>query len=87
MANNPKSKKLRITFIGHRGMGGHENLYPDCHFWPYTHWPGKTDWIVIAKELFANGFIIEKGQTCLIDRFIPGSAIIEIVPAEQLVGL
>lgn len=66
--------KIEITFISHRGMAGHENLFPET-YWMEVQ---TLDLLEIGRELSAHGFLIQKGQHYLRDRYITPAAIIQV---------
>ncbi len=74
--------KVRITFVAGRGTGSYINLVPDIEFVAY-HGTFRE----AAQRLAREGVYLERSTHCVVDRYIPGSAIIEIVPADQLKGL
>lgn len=78
----PAPPKLRITFLAGRGVGSYINVIPDIEFVVY-----RGTFREAAQRLAREGVYLERGPHCVVDRYIPGSAIIEIVPAEQLKGL
>jgi hypothetical protein len=72
-------KKLEITYIGHRGMAGHENLYPEKHWLDYP--PGVGLFSTMIKGVRETGF--RKTYSSGIEVYIPPSAIIEMKEIED----
>lgn len=75
----PPVAKLRVTFLCSRGIGTHINIQPDVEFVAYY-----GTFREAAQRLAREGVYLERGGHCTIDRYIPGGAIIEIAPAEEI---
>lgn len=67
-------KKLEITYIGHRGSVGYENMYPAKHWLDYPEGVGTFKAMIQGVREFGFRVMYTTG----IEVYIPPSAVIEM---------
>ena len=68
-------RKIQITYMSHRGMGGHENIYPEQH-WILFSELGASDFVGAIRIVRAEGFFREYGSGVKV--YVPPTAILEM---------
>lgn len=71
--------KLEITYMSHRGMGGHENIYPEKHWMTFAEL-GAADFSQAIRTIRETGFrrAYSTGIEPDLVVYVPPTAILEL---------